>query len=250
MNDLPGLNFQLGEDIDALRDAVRDFAQAEIAPRATEIDNSDQFPMDLWQKMGGLGVLGITVPEADGGAGMGYLAHMVAMEEISRASASVGLSYGAHSSLETLRDGGWLAASAQTKNPSAVEVVRLMRQQFDSLVSTPPTADELKARKATMIGGFTRSLDTTSGLAAQISERVVNGVPLDEINYHIERIEAIDADQVRDFARRHLAAKGLHVVVVGDGTVFGEAMHKAWPDARIIKSDKLDLSRADFGAED
>ena len=99
MNNLPGLNFQLGEDIDALRDAVREFAQTEIAPRAADIDRNDQFPMDLWRKMGDLGVLGITVGEEFGGANMGYLAHMVAMEEISRASASVGLSYGAHSNL-------------------------------------------------------------------------------------------------------------------------------------------------------
>ena len=99
MNHLPGLNFQLGQEVDALRDAVREFAQSEIAPRASEIDRSDQFPMDLWQKMGALGVLGITVGEEFGGAGMGYLAHMIAMEEISRASASVGLSYGAHSNL-------------------------------------------------------------------------------------------------------------------------------------------------------
>jgi len=96
---LPGLDFGLGEDIEALRDAVRDFAQAEIAPHAAEIDRSDQFPMALWPKMGALGVLGITVAEDYGGADMGYLAHMIAMEEISRASASIGLSYGAHSNL-------------------------------------------------------------------------------------------------------------------------------------------------------
>jgi isovaleryl-CoA dehydrogenase len=94
-----GMNFFLGEDINALRDAIRQFAQAEIAPRAAQIDKTDQFPMDLWRKFGDLGVLGVTVSEADGGAGMGYLAHMVVMEEISRASASVGLSYGAHSNL-------------------------------------------------------------------------------------------------------------------------------------------------------
>jgi isovaleryl-CoA dehydrogenase len=96
---LPGMDFQLGADIDALRAAVHDFAQAEIAPRAAEIDRTDQFPMDLWRRLGDLGVLGITVGEEFGGADMGYLAHIVALEEISRASASVGLSYGAHSNL-------------------------------------------------------------------------------------------------------------------------------------------------------
>ncbi len=92
-------DFDLGETADMLRDTVFNFAQAEIAPRAAEIDKTDQFPMDLWQKFGDLGLLGMTVPEEDGGTGLGYLEHCIAMEEISRASASVGLSYGAHSNL-------------------------------------------------------------------------------------------------------------------------------------------------------
>ena len=96
---IPSLNFDLGETVDLLRDAVQDFAAAEIAPLAAEIDRSNEFPNQLWPKLGEMGLLGITVPEQYGGSEMGYLAHIVAMEEISRASASVGLSYGAHSNL-------------------------------------------------------------------------------------------------------------------------------------------------------
>ena len=96
---IPSLNFELGETIDLLRAAVHDFAQAEIAPLAAEIDRSNEFPNPLWRKLGDMGLLGITAPEVYGGSAMGYLAHIVAMEEVSRASASVGLSYGAHSNL-------------------------------------------------------------------------------------------------------------------------------------------------------
>jgi len=98
-NQFSSLDFDLGETADMMRDQVADFAAREIAPRAADIDRSNQFPEDLWQKMGELGVLGVTVEPEFGGAGMGYLEHVVAMEEISRASASVGLSYGAHSNL-------------------------------------------------------------------------------------------------------------------------------------------------------
>ena len=98
-NEYPSLNFGLGETADILRDSVRAFTSDEIAPRAAEIDTRNEFPDDLWKKMGDLGVLGITAPEEYGGAALGYLTHCIAMEEISRGSASVGLSYGAHSNL-------------------------------------------------------------------------------------------------------------------------------------------------------
>lgn len=99
MTQLPGLNFNLGETIEMLRDTVRSFAAEEIAPRAASIDQDNLFPADLWKKLGDLGLHGMTVSEAYGGTQLGYLAHMIALEEVSRASAAVGLSYGAHSNL-------------------------------------------------------------------------------------------------------------------------------------------------------
>ena len=98
-NAAPAFNFDLGETADMIRETARDFSQAEIAPRAEEIDRTNQFPRDLWPEMGALGLHGMTVEEEYGGTGLGYLEHVVAMEEVSRASASVGLSYGAHSNL-------------------------------------------------------------------------------------------------------------------------------------------------------
>ena len=108
----PTLNFGLGETLDMLRDSVHQFAQAELAPRAAQIDRDNEFPMDMWRKFGDMGLLGITVKEEYGGSDMGYLAHVLAMEEISRASASVGLSYGAHSNLCV--NGVWGAMEPKT----------------------------------------------------------------------------------------------------------------------------------------
>ncbi|MFM1990009.1 MAG: hypothetical protein RJA99_2966 [Pseudomonadota bacterium] len=149
MLNLPGLQFDLGDDVAMLRDSLQQFVAAEITPRAGEIDRSDQFPMDLWRKFGELGVLGMTVPEAYGGTDMGYLAHVVAMEEISRGSASVGLSYGAHSNLcvnqinrngtrwqkekylPKLVSGEWIGALAMSEPNAGSDVVSMkLRADF------------------------------------------------------------------------------------------------------------------------
>jgi len=112
---LTQLRFDHGSDIEMLRNSIRAFAEAEIAPRAAEIDRTNMFPRDLWPKLGELGLHGITVAEADGGAGMGYLAHTIAIEEISRASASIGLSYGAHSNLCINQIARWGTAAQKAK---------------------------------------------------------------------------------------------------------------------------------------
>ncbi|NCV61291.1 MAG: isovaleryl-CoA dehydrogenase, partial [Betaproteobacteria bacterium] len=145
---LTGLPFDLGDTIAALRETLCDFVAREITPRASQIDRSDQFPMDLWRKFGQMGLLGITVDERYGGAGLGYLAHIVAMEEISRGSASVGLSYGAHSNLcvnqifrngseeqkahylPRLISGEWVGALAMSE-PNAGSDVVSMRTRAD-----------------------------------------------------------------------------------------------------------------------
>ncbi|MFN5510026.1 MAG: isovaleryl-CoA dehydrogenase [Burkholderiales bacterium] len=149
MINLPGLQFDLGEDIAMLRDTLQQFTAAEITPRAGEIDRNDQFPMDLWRKLGDLGVHGITVSPEYGGADLGYLAHVVAMEEISRGSASVGLSYGAHSNLcinqihrngteaqkrhylPRLVSGEWIGALAMSEPGAGSDVVSMkLRADF------------------------------------------------------------------------------------------------------------------------
>ena len=123
-----GFNFDLGEDADMLRETVARFAQDKIAPRADEIDRTNTFPRDLWPQMGALGLHGITVEEEYGGAGLGYLEHCVAMEEISRASASVGLSYGAHSNLcvNQIRRNG--TSRAEAALPAEADLRRACRR--------------------------------------------------------------------------------------------------------------------------
>ena len=152
-----------------------------------------------------------------------------------------GLSYGAGSRLQPLRDAGLWLASAQTKNPSAASVVELMLGEFKRLGDTRVSAEELAARKATLIGGYGRSLETTAGLAEQVGELAVYGVPLDEIGRYIAKVQAVTPKQVEKYAGRHLAAGAGTVGVVGDAAQFAPAIRQAHPQAALLQSTALDL---------
>ncbi len=157
-----------------------------------------------------------------------------------------GLSYGASSSLQPMAGSGLWLAYAQTKNPSAPQVVQLMRQQFAALGSQPVPAAELAARKATLIGDYGRSLETTAGLAERIAALAVYGLPLDGISQYIARVQAVTPRQVEAYAHRHLDAKHLRMVVVGDAAQFAPALRKANSKAVLLEADGLDLDSADL----
>lgn len=152
-----------------------------------------------------------------------------------------GLSYGANSSLGGRRDAGIWLASAQTKNPSAPQVVDLMLGEFARLGATPVPAGELTARKATLVGSYGRSLETTSGLASQVAGLATYGVDLAEVGRYIERVQAVTPAQIQAYAAQHLGTDGTRVVVVGDASLFGKELAKTHPQATTLQYDDLDL---------
>jgi zinc protease len=159
-----------------------------------------------------------------------------------------GLSYGAGSNLDGRRGTGLWLASAQTKNPSAAQVVDLMLGEFARLGHTPVPADELAARKATLIGSYGRSLETTAGLAGQLEELATYGVDLAEIGRYVERVRAVTPAQVQAYARAHIDPASSHVVAVGDAAQFGDALRKAYPQAAQLQAAALDLDSPALGA--
>lgn len=158
-----------------------------------------------------------------------------------------GLSYGAGSNLDGRRGTGLWLASAQTKNPSAAQVVDLMLGEFGRLGQAPLAADELAARKATLIGDYGRGLETTAGLANQLEELATYGVDLAEIGRYIDRVQAVTPAQVQAYARAHLDPASSHVVAVGDAAQFGAALRKAHPQAVRLEAASLSLDSPTLG---
>jgi zinc protease len=152
-----------------------------------------------------------------------------------------GLSYGAGSVLDARRQAGSFGGSAQTKNPSAVEVAGLLLDQFERLSTAAPDADELVARKASLSGNFGFTLETTRGLLAEVADLAVYGLPLDELAHYLDKVQAVSADQVRTFAQAHLDRDGVSVIVAGDAQQFADALNKAYPKTERYTAAGLDL---------
>ena len=157
-----------------------------------------------------------------------------------------GLSYGAGSGIDARRAGGIFTAATQTKNESAPQVLDLIRTEIARMAATAPADDELAARKATLIGNFSRSLETTDGLAGNVASLVTDALPLDQLGRFIAEIEAVSPQQVQSFAQAHWPAGQERAVVVGDAKQFGAALTAANPQALTIARDRLDLDRADL----
>ena len=176
---------------------------------------------------------------ADGVLGGGYSARLNEEVRVKR-----GLSYGANAALDARRGVGPIAASAQTKNESALEVADLMLKEMAGLTSHPPDAAELAARKATLAGGFGRNIATSGGLAGYLSGLALQGVDLNEINRYIPSVEAVGADQVKAVAATVIDPARATLVVAGDAKAFGPALKAEYPNAEIIPAASLNLDSA------
>jgi zinc protease len=153
-----------------------------------------------------------------------------------------GLSYGAGSTFDARRDGGAFAASVQTKNESAPEVVALILAELRRLDTEPIPAEELVARKAVVIGNFGRSLQTTDGLVSRLASLALYGLDLDEMNQYISSVSSVTPDQVQSFARAYLEPGTVSIIVVGDASKFSDALRKQLPGLRVIPASRLDLN--------
>lgn len=175
--------------------------------------------------------------------GGGYSARLNQEVRIKR-----GLSYGATSEAELLPSGGMLSARAQTGHAGAVEVLQLMRAEIRRLADEPPSADELAARQATMVGGFARRLDTTAGLAATLLGPLSQGRPIAELDHYVSDLLAVTPDQVRDFARSHWQGERLRAVIAGDMKAIGDSLGALATGALRVPLAELDLERLGRGA--
>jgi zinc protease len=160
-----------------------------------------------------------------------------------------GLSYSAGSRNEVRRNAGTQRASAQTKNESAVEVLKLMQAELAQLANTPPSAEELRARKATLIGSYSRGLETSDGIAGEIASAIVNGEPVSAMTQTIGKINAVTAEQVSAFAKTYAKPELQRVVIAGDARQFGAALKAAMPNTLMVNEKSLDLDAALLGAK-